>query len=63
VRGVETAAETRARASAFRALIAARKDCATTLLVGHWAFIQALSGVALENGEILQYDPSVDAQR
>jgi hypothetical protein len=43
--------------------MAARKDCATTLLVGHWAFIQALSGVALENGEILQYDPSAAAPR
>jgi len=61
--GVETAEETRERANAFRALMAARKDCATTLLVGHWAFIRALSGVALENGEILQYDPSVDAPR
>jgi glucosyl-3-phosphoglycerate phosphatase len=61
--GVETAEETRERADAFRALMAARKDCATTLLVGHWAFIQALSGVALENGEILQYDPSVAAPR
>jgi broad specificity phosphatase PhoE len=54
---VETAAETSARADAFRAHMAARPDGATTLLVGHWAFIQALTGVALANGEVLEYDP------
>jgi hypothetical protein len=38
--------------------MAGRADSATTLVVGHWAFIQALTGVALGNGEILEYDPS-----
>ncbi len=61
--GVETAEETSARANAFREVMAARETQATTLLVGHWAFIQALTGVALENGEILQYEPSDHAQR
>ncbi|MEP6883139.1 MAG: histidine phosphatase family protein [Gammaproteobacteria bacterium] len=56
--GPETAEETRERANAFRDFMAARADHATTLLVGHWAFIQALTGVSLANGEILQYDPS-----
>jgi broad specificity phosphatase PhoE len=56
--GVETSEETTARANAFRALMAARDDSATTLLVGHWAFIRALTGVSLENGEILEFDPS-----
>jgi glucosyl-3-phosphoglycerate phosphatase len=55
--GVESAAEISERANAFRARMAERRDRATTLLVGHWAFIQALSGVALANGEILEYDP------
>lgn len=55
--GIETTEETRTRANAFRKLMAAREDRATTLMVGHWAFIQALTGVALENGEILEYDP------
>ena len=55
--GVETAEETSGRANAFRALMAARDDSATTLLVGHWAFIQALTGVSLANGEILEFDP------
>jgi broad specificity phosphatase PhoE len=39
----------------------AREDSATTLLVSHWAFILALSGRALENGEVLQYDPAARA--
>ena len=34
-----------------------REDAETTLLVSHWAFILALTGNSLENGEILQYDP------
>jgi glucosyl-3-phosphoglycerate phosphatase len=34
-----------------------RKDAQTTLLVSHWAFILALTGKSLENGEIFEYDP------
>jgi broad specificity phosphatase PhoE len=55
--GMEPAEQTAKRADAFRALMAARNDSATTLLVGHWAFIQALTGVSLDNGEILEFDP------
>jgi broad specificity phosphatase PhoE len=55
--GVESTAQIKERANAFRVHMAERRDRATTLLVGHWAFIQALSGVALGNGEILEYDP------
>jgi broad specificity phosphatase PhoE len=54
--GAETLEETNDRAKAFRAHMVACADGATTLLVGHWAFIQALTGVALANGEILDYD-------
>jgi broad specificity phosphatase PhoE len=54
---VETLEATIARADAFRALMAARDDSATTLLVSHWAFILALSGKSLSNGDILEYDP------
>jgi broad specificity phosphatase PhoE len=54
---VETSEETSERANAFRTLMATRDDSATTLLVSHWAFILALTGVELENGEILEYDP------
>jgi broad specificity phosphatase PhoE len=59
--GLEPVASTVARADAFRAAMAARGDSATTLLVSHWAFILALSGRSLENGEVLQYDPAARA--
>jgi broad specificity phosphatase PhoE len=53
----ETSEETRVRADAFRDLMAARDDQETTLLVSHWAFIQALTGISLANGELLEYQP------
>jgi glucosyl-3-phosphoglycerate phosphatase len=56
--GVEPPEATIARANAFRALVAAREDGATTLLISHWAFILALSGKSAANGEILEYDPA-----
>jgi len=59
--GIETAEETVDRANAFRALMAARDDHTSTLLVSHWAFIVALTGVSLGNGEMLEYDPASPA--
>jgi broad specificity phosphatase PhoE len=59
--GVETAEETIARANLFRAMIAERPDHETTLLVSHWAFILALTGKSVTNGEILEYDPRHEA--
>lgn len=56
-KGFESTEETIARADAFRALMADRHDSATTLLVSHWAFILALTGKSIANGEILEYDP------
>ena len=56
--GIETAEETIGRADEFRSLMAARADSGTTLLVSHWAFIVALTGVSLANGEVLEYDPA-----
>jgi broad specificity phosphatase PhoE len=56
--GVETAEQTVARADAFRAMMAARADQASTLLVSHWGFILALTGVSVANGEMLEYDPA-----
>jgi broad specificity phosphatase PhoE len=56
--GIEPSEATIARANSFRALVAAREDSATTLLISHWAFILALSGKSAENGEILEYDPA-----
>ncbi len=55
--GLESSQETMARAGVFRDLMAEREDSATTLLVGHWAFILALTGEQLGNGEIMEYDP------
>jgi len=59
--GVESSEQTVARADAFRALMTARQDSATTLLVSHWAFILALTGKSVENGEVLEYDPGAGA--
>ena len=56
--GNESTEETVLRADAFRALMAARDDSRTTLLVSHWAFILALTGTSLANGEVLEYDPA-----
>jgi broad specificity phosphatase PhoE len=53
----ETAEATIERAAAFRAAMRLRDDQATTLLVSHWAFILALTGVSVMNGDILHYDP------
>jgi glucosyl-3-phosphoglycerate phosphatase len=58
---VETVEETTARADAFRALMAARSDRATTLLISHWAFILALTGCSVRNGEFFEYDPTQGA--
>lgn len=54
----ETSDQIIARADGFRTLMAARKDSGTTLLVSHWAFILALTGISVTNGGILEYDPS-----
>jgi broad specificity phosphatase PhoE len=56
--GIESAEETTTRANAFRTWIAARGDSATTLVISHWAFILALSGSSVANGEILEFDPA-----
>jgi broad specificity phosphatase PhoE len=61
--GIETAEQTVARADAFRTHIASRDDHATTLLVSHWAFIVALTGASLANGELMEYDPRHPAPR
>lgn len=45
------------RANAFRDEMASRADAATTLLVSHWAFILALTGTSVANGEMVKYDP------
>jgi broad specificity phosphatase PhoE len=49
------------RANAFRDAMALREDIHTTLVVSHWAFILALTGVSVANGEMLRYDPRTAA--
>ncbi len=59
--GLESVESTVARANAFRAVMAGRADAAGTLLVSHWAFILALTGTSVPNGELLAYDPQTPA--
>jgi len=54
----ETEDETIRRADAFRTLMRERDDEKSTLLVSHWAFILALTGISVMNGELLEYDPA-----
>lgn len=56
--GRETKEMTVARADAFRAEMARRADSGTTLVVSHWGFILALTGVSVANGEMIEYDPA-----
>ena len=55
---VETLEATTRRADDFRAFMATLDDAKSTLLVSHWAFILALTGKSLENGGLLEYDPT-----
>jgi glucosyl-3-phosphoglycerate phosphatase len=59
--GVESTAEIIVRAAAFRKLMMEREDSATTLLVSHWAFILALTGISVGNGQFVEYDPHLPA--
>jgi broad specificity phosphatase PhoE len=57
----ESEEETIARAAAFRAEMQANEEQETTLLISHWAFILALTGTSVTNGELLEYDPAAPA--
>ncbi len=54
----ESEEEVEARAATFRAEMAALPDWSDTLVVSHWGFILALTGVRTQNGEILRFDPT-----
>ncbi|MGC9269117.1 histidine phosphatase family protein [Acidiphilium sp.] len=56
--GFEAEAEVIARAARFRADMAARPDWRETIVVSHWAFILALTGHSLMNGDHIVYDPN-----
>jgi glucosyl-3-phosphoglycerate phosphatase len=53
----ETEAEALARAAAFHLAMAGRPDHAETLVVTHWAFIRAMTGLSLGNGEWIVIEP------
>jgi len=56
----EPAEAVAARAQDFRRQSSARPDWMHTFVVSHWAFILALTGQSLENGEWIRFDPTAD---
>jgi glucosyl-3-phosphoglycerate phosphatase len=52
----ETETEARTRATEFHGAMAARPDHGETLVVTHWAFIRAMTGLSLGNGEWIVID-------
>lgn len=54
----EPEADVMARAALFRAEMAALPDWSDTLVVSHWGFLLALTGVSVMNGERLRCDPT-----
>lgn len=60
--GTEPAESVDARAAQFRAEMLQTAEWATTLVVSHWAFLLALTGQSLENGEWIRFDPTEPPQ-
>ena len=54
----ESAASVLDRVAVFRAEMAALADWSDTLVVSHWGFILALTGISLANGEWVRCDPT-----
>lgn len=54
----EPAAQVLDRAALFRAEMAALDDWANSLVVTHWGFIMALTGLSVANGQMLRLDPT-----
>ena len=54
----ESEAEIEARAAAFRAEMAAIRDWSDTLVVSHWGFILAFTGVRVQNCQWRRCDPT-----
>jgi len=57
----EPEAQIRARAALFRAEMAALPVWRDTVVVAHWGFILAMTGVSMQNGQWLQCDPTAPA--
>ncbi len=56
--GDEPEAAVLARAAVFRAEMAALPDWSRTLVVSHWGFIMSLTGLSVQNGQWLRFDPT-----
>ncbi len=54
----EPAAAVLDRAALFRAEMAALPDWGNTVVVTHWGFVMALTGLSIQNGEHLRFDPT-----
>lgn len=54
----EPAHQVEARAAQFRAEMAALEDWRDTLVVCHWGFIMSLTGLSVQNGQWLRFDPN-----
>jgi broad specificity phosphatase PhoE len=50
-----------ARANAFRAEMAADPQWQRTVVVSHWGFIMALTGISVQNGQWVRVDPTAPA--
>lgn len=61
--GDETAEQTISRARVFHAHMQQQKDAATTLLVSHWGFVMALTGMSLANGSWLEFNQAQRAPK
>ncbi len=57
----EPAAQVEARAALFRAEMSALPDWSDTLVVCHWGFIMSLTGLSVQNGQWLRFDPTQPA--
>ena len=57
----EPAADVEARAAMFRAEMAALPDWQHTLVVCHWGFIMAMTGLSMQNGTWMRFDPTSPA--
>jgi broad specificity phosphatase PhoE len=55
----ESAESIRARASLFRAEMAALPDWSDTLVVSHWGFILCMTGQSIANGQSMRCDPTM----
>jgi glucosyl-3-phosphoglycerate phosphatase len=54
----ESAESILARATLFRAEMAALHDWSDTLVVTHWGFVLSLTGISVTNGQWLRCDPT-----